>query len=157
MTPKEQKIFDMQSPSTKACLSRPREKDAEWFSRPIPANAQCVKEDGSVDLNAREISVEEYGLHEHARRGRGELFESARANYLNSAKINDKLKKDIDTLHVMPSEEKRQKAIDAFMSNLSLVDRIKNAFKQIMGMNKVEKPKQYAEIVAESMRKLSEE
>ncbi len=139
MTEKEQRILEMQAPSTRKCLERSPDLDLAWLRREIPKEAQVVKEDGSVDLNIRQFTKEEaewynpdtggssiYGRN----RKRGARFEAARASHLNSAKIHDKLKEQIETPHVMPSPEKRDVAVEAFMKSRT-VEAVKNAFKAI--------------------------
>jgi uncharacterized surface protein with fasciclin (FAS1) repeats len=116
MTEKEQRIFDMQPASTKACLSRPVELDLTWLRRPIPANAQCLKEDGSVDLNLRAFKAEEVLIEDKLRYVRGLYIEEMRAE---------------KTPRVVLSEEKKERAAEAWMKSRTM-DAIKNAFQSLM-------------------------
>ena len=134
MTPKEKKILEMQCESTRRCLERPPELDLTWLRRPLPKEAQVVKEDGSVDLNVREISEEEYNREQKLRYGRGAQFEDARTNYLMAKKdkINwQRLGHMITTDHVISSKEKIENAIMAFLKT-NVVEKIKSKFKELM-------------------------
>jgi len=116
VTEKELKIFEMQSASTKACLSRPVELDLTWLRRPMPANAQVLKEDGSVDLNLRAFTDMEVALEESCRWWRGERLEQMR---------------DEKTPRVVLSEETKERAANAWMKSRTM-DAIKNAFTALM-------------------------
>lgn len=144
MTEKERKILEMQCASTRRVLERSPDLDLEWFNRPIPKEAQVVKEDGSVDLNVRVLSKEEadfynaeYGASKiyGRKRERGAWFEDARTSYLiakaKEGKIHPKLLSHIETPHVMPTPIKRERAIDSFMRSKP-IQAIKDAFKSIM-------------------------
>lgn len=152
-----------QAPSTQACLDRPKELDLVWLSRPIPKEAQVVKEDGSVDLNIRQFTKQEFDFFNQEYgaskiygrvRERGKWFEEARGMYLRSAKIHDKLKDRIDTPHVMPDAEKRERASEAFMK-VGIIQKIKDKFKELMFG--VKREPSYAEKIAAGMRALNEE
>lgn len=160
MTPAEKKIYDIQSPQTKRLMDiqagrkpedDPKYADDQWF-KAIPKEAQCVKEDGSVDLNVREVSQKEYDDYQALRYRRGKAFEEARTAYLMKAakegKIHISLMSQIETNHVMPTEEVKEKAERAYMGTLAT---IKEKFKSLM--ESLFKPS-YAEIVAEGMRKV---
>ena len=133
MNEKEKKIFDMQSESTKRCLARPRDLDTEWLNRGVPKSAQCLKKDGSVDLNIRSISAEEFHFFDEDRRKQGARFEDARTCYLkaNAHKIIPKVHKDFETPHVMPTERTRERAIERFLK-VGMPQAIKEAFAEIM-------------------------
>lgn len=138
----DQKIIDKQCESTKRIMlaqnARPIEDDDAYISlikfTPIVKEAQCVKEDGTVDLNVRELTQTEADFHQGVRGRRGLVIESLR---------NDK---HVSTI----TEERRERATNAFMDRFSL-ESIKNKFKAMMtGLFKPD----YAEIVAEQMRKI---
>lgn len=155
MTEKEAKILAMQQPSTRKAL---RESEADrklHVISPITDKAQCTKEDGSVDLRVREISEEEYGLFESTRRGAGATFEEARTNYLmakaKEGKIHHSLLDKIETNHVMPTLEQKQRAEKAFMG---ILQTIKQKFQDII--SHLIKPS-HAEIIAEEIRKKRDE
>lgn len=131
MTEKEQRILEMQAPSTRKCLERSPDLDLTWLRREIPKSAQVTKADGSVDLNIRNIIASELAIESGIRSNRGAMFEAARAQYLASAKIHDKLKDQIETPHVIPDADKRERAIEAFMKSRT-IDAIKNAFHELM-------------------------
>ncbi len=116
MTEKEAYILSIQAPSTKACLSRPVELDLTWLRRPMPSNAQVLKEDGSVDLNLRAFTAEEVLIEDRLRYVRGERIEELRAE---------------KTPSVMPSEEKKERATEAWMKYRTM-DAIKKAFSNLM-------------------------
>lgn len=116
--------------------ARPIEDDQIHFGRlratPIAMEAQCLKEDGTVDLNVRELGHEEAQFHEGVRRRAGSTLEQIRGD------------KAVSTL----TQEKRERATNAFMERFSM-DAIKNKFKAMM--RSVFKPS-YAEIVAQQMK-----
>lgn len=144
MTEEQQKIFDIQCESTKALMlaqmSRPEEDDylyiAKLRSTPIVKEAQCLKEDGTVDLNVRFVSQAEETLHKDARYKRGEII--ARGREATEPTI---------------TEEKRERGAAAFMRAFS-VDALKHKFKMVM--KDLFKPS-HAEIMAEAMRKVKDE
>lgn len=119
----KQEIIDLQTEATKALMlaqnKRKPEDDAEYISliklTPIKDEAQCKKEDGSVDLNVREFTETEIKIHNGIRSSRGEWIE------------NERRDKGVSTI----TEEKRDRAITAFMSGFSL-ETIKNKFKAMM-------------------------
>lgn len=160
MSPEEQKLFDIQSPSYKAAMSQSQaERELHRISA-VPKEAQCVKEDGSVDLNVRAITAAEAEFYDGdfgVRRKQGARFEEARIAYLSKAisegKVHESLRKQLETPHVMPNEETRQRAIDAWMGNRT-VAKLKERFKAMMDV--LFKP-QHAEIVADEMRKLNQD
>jgi hypothetical protein len=141
VTSKEQKIFDIQCDSTKTLLLaqalRPVEEDVLYIGKirntKIAIEAQCVKEDGTVDLNVRELTQKEADFHNTVRRKAGERIEEKRQD------------KPAHTL----TDEKRERAQTAFMARLTL-GAIKERFKRLM--QETFKPT-YAEIVAEEMKK----
>lgn len=112
-----------QCPSTKKLLLaqslRLIEDDASYKTKirfePVKKEAQCVKEDGTVDLNVRELKQEEADFHQGIRRKRGSVIEKIRGD------------KAIPTIN----EEKRERATNAFLERFS-VDAVKNKFKAIM-------------------------
>lgn len=140
MTEKERQILEMQAPSTRKCLERPPELDLVWLRREIPKESQILKEDGSVNINVRTM----YGADgqllpdvvaaNKARDFAGQEFESGRATYLKAklaaGNAHKKLADQLDTEHVMPSSEKRERAIEAFMKSRTL-ESIKSAFKAL--------------------------
>lgn len=142
MNEKEQKIFDMQCESTKALLIaqslRPIEEDDLYFNKirftKIDQKAQCLKEDGTVDLNVRPLSQGEADSYNELRRLRGRFM------HKEFAKVSS------------ITVEKREKAQSAFMRTFSLAT-LKDKFKEIMGH--VFKPS-YAEIMAEGMKRSRE-
>lgn len=154
MTEAEQKIFDIQSPSYKEAMSQSESERRQHRLTPIPKEAQCLKEDGSVDLNIREISQKEYDDYQALRYRRGKAFEEARTAYLMKAakegKIHISLMSQIETNHVMPPDPVREKAEKAYMGLFSIAA-IKDKFKDIM--DSLFKPT-HAEIIAEGMRKV---
>jgi len=99
-------------------MARPLENDSEYISliklTPIAKEAQRLKEDGTVDLNVREISTDEFSLHDKARRERMGKMQVTR-----------------ELLSWELSEEKRERAIHAFMAKFSMAT-IKDRFKAIM-------------------------
>ncbi len=115
MTDKERQILEMQAPSTRACLERPRDLDLEWFNRELPKSAQVRDEHGEVFLNHRSLSYSETKTEESLRRARGGYLAELR---------NEAPAKSV-------SEQKRRVAIEAFMS-LMTKSGIKTAFKAIM-------------------------
>ncbi len=121
--------------------SRPLEDDWKYFSKirttPISTEAQCVKEDGSVDLNVRFISQAETTVHERSRRLRGGIIEELRGQNKHESTL---------------SEEKKERAINAFMRTFSL-DALKRKFKAMMG--DLFKPS-HAEIMAESIKRVKD-
>lgn len=156
VTEKQEKILSMQCESTRRAMLRSPAEDEAWRSRPIPKEAQVLDKNGNVDLGVRHISVEEYELHEKMRRGRGEIFESVRKDYLvnmaAAGKINmEKFGHYFDTPHVLPDSEKRDRAIAGFMGTLKS---IAQKFKDFMGT--IFEPS-YAEKVADSMRQSKKE
>lgn len=163
MSPEEKKIYDIQSPQTKRMMDmqagRPLKDDAEYFARPLPnpEDYHCLKEDGSIDLNVRDISPEEYALHKGARLRRGAAFEEVRTAYLMrmkaEGKIHPSLYHMIETEHVMPPDVVRERAAKTWLGGFGL-KAIKEKFSEIMG--KIFKPT-HAEIVAEEIRKMRDE
>lgn len=158
MSEKDQKIFDMQPKSTQdALLQSEIERKFHRYSE-IPKEAECVKEDGSVDLNIRHITEEEHELYdgrEGLRRKAGERFEAARTNYLrikaSQSKIHSSLLSKIETDHVMPSAEVRDRAEKAYLGVLkSITEKFKQMWEHLF------KPS-HAEIVAKEMKRLSDE
>ncbi len=145
MTKEEQKIFDIQCESTKKLMiaqrNRPLSEDSEYWSKirftPIAKEAQCVKEDGTVDLNVREITPEQEAFELAIRKKRGEYL----------SKIREE--KPINTL----TDEKRERATMAWLSGSPLAA-IKKRFKDLM--QGLFRPS-YAEHVAEEMRKKRDE
>ena len=99
MTPKEQKIFDMQAPSYREAMSQSEEKRAELRLTPIGKNAQVLDENGNVFLNHRPISFMEAQIEHKCRYERG-----ARIAEMRSEEDAKSFKDD-----------KRQSAINAFM------------------------------------------
>lgn len=140
----EQKIIDIQCGSTKALMReqrlRPESEDKNYalmrMLAPLPKEAQCVKEDGTVDLNVRELSHEEAIFHQGVRSVAGRRIEEARGN------------EPVSTI----TDAKRERATTAFMGKITLAA-IKERFKTLMG--DVFKPS-YAEIVAAEIRKRRE-
>ncbi len=153
MTEKEQQIFDMQSPSYKAAMSQTEAERVMHKLSIIPKEAQCVKEDGSVDLNVRFISAADEKAYQIHRRATGERFEEARKSYLMAAgekgKIHSSLMDKIETPHVMPSAEQRERGIKAFMGGFTIKE-IGKKFKEIMQAMFTHS---YAEIVSQEMKK----
>ena len=141
----KQEIIDKQCESTKKLMlaqnARPMEDDSEYISlirfTPIAKEAQCLKEDGTVDLNVRELSQQEADFHNGVRQKRGSIISELRRD------------KPVSTL----TDGKRERAQSAFMRTFSLAA-LKERFKKIMG--DVFKPT-YAEMMAEAMRKKMEE
>lgn len=134
---KEEKILSLQCPSTRRALQRPTEDDAEWRSRSIPANAQCLKEDGTVDLNVRQLTQQVADFHQELRYNRGSVIQAL---------------KDEEIKHTL-TEEKKEKAVHAFMAKITL-GALKERFKSIMsGLFKPE----YAEVVATQMKQSAKE
>lgn len=141
----EQKTIDIQGPSTKELMlaqnERPLEDDflhiAKIRETPITKDAQCLKEDGSVDLNVREFTQKELVIEEKIRQERGEIIGKLRPEATAS------------TL----TEEKRERGSSAFMRALS-VDALRHKFKMVM--EGLFKPT-HAEIMAESIRKAKDE
>ena len=101
MTEKEQKIFDIQQPSTKKALPRPKEQDEKHFWRPLPdtwvANPNAKTEEERV--NARNLSYEEASIATYNRYHAGERL-AAQRKETNATSITIK---------------KRNKAIEAFI------------------------------------------
>jgi len=141
MTEKEQKIFDIQCETTKRLLLaqalRSPEEDMDYISKirftPIAIEAQCVKEDGSVDLNIREITTEEYDLHQNMRYKAGQRIAELRREA---------------TLSTL-TEDKKERATTAFLRKFSL-ETIKDKFWSILGS--LHTPT-YAEKVAQALKK----
>lgn len=159
MTEEEQKTYDhilnLQSPSTRAAMTLSSEDRAKSTALFSGAEAQCKKEDGSVDLGKiRELSKEEFEFYESVRRHAGARFEDARTNYLmanmEKGKVNPNLLTQIETNHVKPTEEARGRAELAFMGKLKSITQ---RFKEMVGQ--MFKP-QHADVVAEEMRKMNE-
>ncbi len=119
----EEKIIGIQNPSTQAAMRsqnlRKSEDDWDYISSikntKIALTAQCVKEDGTVDLNVREFTNQEVSIEEGLRQARGEIIQGLRAEQTNP------------TL----TEEKRERGANAFMRAIS-VDALKHKFKNIM-------------------------
>lgn len=137
----------MQSPSTRRLLEaqsiRKEEQDKENGQKrneePIPLNAQCKKEDGSIDLNVRKLTEDEtdfynkeYGRSKiYGRKSeRGSWWEEVRAEYLRTKTLDIKIGDKIETDPVEPSEEKKEKARMAWMGTLK---KVKEKFAEIMG------------------------
>lgn len=139
------KIIDIQDPSTKALMlaqnERPEEDDSQYFQKirltKVDMKAQCTKEDGTVDLNVRNISQKEANIEESLRLNRGEAIENLRPQATTP------------TL----TEEKRDRGTSAFMRAFS-VDALKHKFKMVM--KDLFKPS-HAEIMAEAIRKTKDE
>lgn len=130
----------------------------EKADRMIGKEAQVLKEDGSVDLNVRPITKEEAEAYQEFRRKRGAWIEEVRTAYLmkkiEEGKIDPSLpgiKGMIDTPHVSPGIQVRERAVEAFVRG-SILQVVKDKFKEIM--NSIFKPS-HAEIVAEEMRKMN--
>lgn len=155
MTEKEQKIFDMQSPSYKAAMAQSEDERKAHRLSAIVSNAQCLKEDGSVDLNIREISLEQEQAYLQFRRERGPAIEETRTAYLkaNLHKIHPKLHSSIETPYVIPPAERKERAIKGYMGGFT-VKAIKEKFTEIM--KSLFKPT-HAEVVAGELRKMREE
>jgi len=138
MTEKEQRILEIQQPSTRACLTRPKDLDLEWLNRKIPKEAQVRDEEGNVFLNMRALTFEETRMEEGIRRARGGWLAQMRNEpHLSSV-----------------TEEKKHSAIHSFMTIFS-VERIKDKFKELMGGLK--KELSHAEKVAAAMRDVMNE
>lgn len=100
MTEKEQKIFDMQSPSTKkAMLQSKEDRDKHWNS-PVPEH-RAVPDAKSWEeaVNARALSLEEVKIYDGLRLKRGEILAELRKEEALSS----------------VSAEKRERGILAFM------------------------------------------
>lgn len=127
----------------------------DQHATPIPKGAQVLREDGSVDLNVREISKEDYDAYQALRYKRGKWFEEVRTNYLMKmaaeGKIHISLMDQIETAHVMPPPLVIERAEKAYQGTLAT---IKDKFKALM--DSMFKPT-HAEIVAEGMRKAMNE
>lgn len=160
----EKKIYDMQSPQTKRLMdiqrTRPQSADASYKREkalsPVPEKAQVLKEDGSIDLNVREISQKEYDEFQAFRYRRGKLFEEVRTAYLKKmaaeGKIHVSLMNHIETDHVMPPEPVRERAEKAYMGKLA---GLKEKFKNLM--ESIFKPTPtHAEIISEALKKAKE-
>lgn len=123
----KEEIIAKQCKSTQVIMraqnARPECEDDSYQSRirltPIDIKAQCVKEDGTVDLNVRIITPHEERLHTQARQDRGQILEQ-----IKQPRFKTEYKSTL-------TEEKRENAIHAFMSGFSL-ETIKNKFKAIM-------------------------
>jgi len=118
MTEQELRILEMQAPSTRKCLERSRDLDLEWLSRPIPKNAQVLKEDGTVDLGIRAISTSEEALEKRIRINRGAWIEGRWAT-------------EQKTPGVLPNEETKERAVESFLRSRTM-QAIKNTFESIM-------------------------
>lgn len=163
MTEKEKKILEMQCASTRRCLERAPELDLAWLNRPVPKEAQVIKEDGSVDINLRALYdkdgrvLPEVQIAETAREHQAERFSQKRSEYLhaNKHRINwEKLGHMVDDPKRELDPHKKERATDAFMK-VSVVQRIKDKFKEIMFG--VKKEPSYAEHVAQEMARLRNE
>jgi hypothetical protein len=80
MTEKEQKIFDMQSPSMKAIMQRPKEKDVEHYNRPIPVNYLAIPDAKTIDelVGMRALTFEESKVFTQMRQHRGQILAEMR-------------------------------------------------------------------------------
>lgn len=157
MTEAEQKIFDMQSLSYKEAMGQSEAERKLHRLSPLPKESQCLKEDGSIDLNVREITQKEYDDYQALRYRRGAAFEEARTAYLMKAasegKIHPSLMSQIETNHVMPPDVVKERAEKGFLGLFS-VTKIKEKFKDIM--DSLFKP-QHVDIMAEALRRTKEE
>lgn len=141
----EQKIIDLQEPSIRELMLmqnvRKPEDDYEYISRirltAVDQKAQCVKEDGTVDLNVRDFGNQELQIEKGLREKRGEIIQGLRGEP-TTATI---------------TEEKRERGASAFMRALS-VDALKNKFRMVM--KDLFKPS-HAEIMAEALKKAKNE
>lgn len=139
MTDREKLIFDMQEPSTKAALlrqkERPKEDDWLWITRPIPESYLAVPDAKNLNelVACRPITHQEAKVESTIRRLRGARIAQKR------------MEGEVSSV----TEEKKEKAVNAFMDIFSL-DVVKVKFKEMMG--KAFTPS-YAEIVAEEMKK----
>lgn len=145
-------ILSLQTPATRDAMlageSRSDVEQALYVKQKkdslVSIKAQCVKEDGSVDLNVRVFTEEEkkkydpetgtseiYGRN----RKRGAWFEEVRTNYLmkmvKEGKVDKRLEHMIETPHVFPTLEIKEKAKEAFMRP-GFAQRVKEKFKSIM-------------------------
>lgn len=149
MTEKERKIFEMQAPSTRTALSQSLSERELHRLKPIPKEAQCVKEDGSVDLNVRKFNAEESEFY-NTEYGASNIYGRAR----KVGEWRETLFEEKDkTAHVIPTEEQREVAISSWMGSRT-VKAISERFKDLMGQ--LFKP-QHAEIMAEAMKKSKED
>ncbi len=143
-----------QAPSTARALRQSAAERTVHRLSEIPKEAQCVKADGTVDLNVREISKEDHDAYQALRYRRGAAFEEARTAYLKKmaaeGKIHISLMNQIETDHVMPPEPVKERAEKAYMGTLAT---IKEKFKNLM--DSLFKPT-HAEIIAEGMRKIKQ-
>lgn len=147
----KEEIISKQDSSTRALMlaqnARAIDDDNDYISKikltPIIKDAQCVKEDGSVDLNVRPIYDEngeelpEIKLAHEARSRSGQRLHEIRRD------------KPIRTI----TDEKKERASNAFMERFTL-DAIKERFKKLM--KDMFKPT-HAEIMAEGLKKMREE
>ncbi len=115
MTEQELRILELQAPSTRKCLERSPDLDLSWFRREIPKEAQCLRPDGSVDLNVRECSIAEVLIERKIRYHRGSWLSEMRE----------------DEASTQLTEEKKQTAVEAFM-RMRPLEWIKNTFKELM-------------------------
>lgn len=153
---KEAYIISIQAASTQALMRDDFNSPALWSG----TSPQVLDENGNVDLNVRHISEAEYDLHDKARRRVGAAVEETRTLYLTQAISDGRISAEalkhsslhdgVETKHVLPTANQRESAIQAWMGTLKSV---KERFKEMMGH--IFKP-QYAEIVAEGMKKLNE-
>lgn len=136
-----EKIIRLQDKSTQELMHaqnlRPVEEDDDhiWKIKftPIKKEAQVLKKDGSVDINARPLTLEEAKNHNSFRRERGAIIQALRADSTPS------------TL----TEEKKERAQDAFMRTFSLAS-LKEKFKTMLAHLHKPTPE---EIMAEALRK----
>lgn len=126
----------MQAPSTRHALSQSEAERKAHRLAPIPNEAQCIKEDGSVDLNIRMITKEEEKAEQSLRYGRGAVIERVIAEERRAASVE-------------PRPEVRERATKAFMGGFT-VKAVREQFKKIFG--ELFKPT-HAEIVAQEMKK----
>lgn len=147
------KILSLQSPLVQQALRQTDEERKIAREAPIIKAAQVLKEDGSVDIAPRKITAEEEKAYEDFRMRRGAYFEEARGAYLSkmakAGKIHHSLLGQIETPHVMPPEEVKERAKRAWLGHFT-PKAIKEKFAEIMG--KIFKPT-HAEIVAAEMKR----
>ena len=153
----KEKLLNIQCESTKALMraqaQRPIEQDLSYIRTikfiPIDKAAQCVKEDGSVDLNIRVFTNEELEKYD-PEHGSSKIYGRRR---LKGGWLEELFHPKQRASSVMPGESARERARQAFMAG-STLDAIKNKFKTIM--KDLFKP-DYAEIVATELRKRRDE
>lgn len=158
---REKYLLSIQSEDTKMLLIAQSKRShiddvlyqKEKAEKLAPYKAQCLKEDGSIDLNVRPITKKEADDYLEFRRKRGEWIEETRTAYLmkkyDEGKLDKRLLEHIETPRVIPGPILKEKSEKAFLRGSTLLA-VKEKFKEIMAS--IFKPT-HAEIVAEEMRR----